>query len=285
MASSKIRILLDMIKFEHTVFALPFAYLGMVLGARGWPDFATWAWITLAMVGARTYAMTLNRLLDRDIDSRNPRTSGWALPAGRVRIREAVALALLALGAFFVAVFMLPELCQKLWPIVLVPMTFYSLAKRFTWACHLLLGTCLGLAPLGAWVATTGTLPPAAVLALGLAVTFWTAGFDIIYSCQDYSFDLKELLHSIPVRFGIPRALRCAKLLHALTVLLLLVMGMGFSLGPAYYAGLALIALFLLYENRVVRPDDLSRLNLSFFTLNGLVSLLALISTLVSLAG
>lgn len=283
MVLRKARILLDMIKFEHTVFALPFAYLGMVLGVRGLPDLATFIWITCAMVGARSYAMVINRILDRAIDKKNPRTRHWPLPAGIVGMGEAVGLGIAALALFFLSVIMLPSLCHALWPVVLLPMTIYPLTKRFTALCHFVLGFCLGLAPLGAWVATTDTLPPTGILLLGLGVLCWTAGFDILYSCQDYEFDRQNSLHSIPVRFGIARALTLTRLLHLYTVVCFAGMGICFSLGMLFYVGLGVIALFLGYENSIVSPDDLSRLNVSFFTVNGLVSICAFLFTLFSI--
>lgn len=271
-----------MIKFEHTIFALPFAYLGMVLGAGGLPGLSSFVWITCAMVGARSYAMALNRIYDRAIDKKNPRTQHWALPSGRIAVWEAVLLGLAALALFFLAVARLPSLCHVLWPFVLLPMTIYSLSKRFTCLCHVLLGLCLGLAPLGSWVATTNTLPPAGILVLGLAVLCWTAGFDILYSCQDYEFDRRECLHSVPARFGIKAALRLTWLLHACTILCLIGVGISFSLGPVFYAGVVIIGLFLWYENSIVSADDLSRLNVSFFTVNGFVSICAFVFTFVS---
>lgn len=283
MALRKIKILLDMIKFEHTIFALPFAYLGMVLGARGLPSFSTLLWITCAMVGARSYAMALNRICDRTIDKKNPRTRHWALPAGLVKTGEAALLGGAALALFFIAVFMLPPLCHVLWPFVLLPMTVYPLTKRFTMLCHLLLGSCLGLAPLGAWVATTNTMPHAGILLLGLGVLFWTAGFDILYSCQDVDFDRREALHSIPARYGIARALTITRILHCGTVLCLLAMGLCFSLGAVFYAGVVVVGGFLWYENSILSPTDLSRMNVSFFTVNGLVSICAFLFTSVSI--
>lgn len=281
--TKKIKTILEMIKFEHTIFALPFAYLGMVIGAGGFPNLSTFLWITLAMVGARSYTMALNRLFDLDIDKKNPRTSSWAMPQGLVTVKETIALAIVAVAVFLVSVYMLPSLCHKLWPVVLLPMTVYSLIKRFSYLSHFFLGFCLGLAPLGSWVATTNTLPPPGILALGLGVMFWTTGFDIIYSCQDYDFDKNEGLHSIPVHFGIKKALRCSKILHALTALFLLFLGISFSLGIIFYAGVALIALFLWYENKIVRSDDLSRVNVSFFTINGFVSIFIFVFTFMSI--
>ncbi len=273
---------LEMIKFEHTVFALPFAYLGMVLGARGVPEFFTFLLITLAMVGARSFTMALNRLFDLDLDRKNPRTSGWPLSRGLVTVGETILLSIVSLAVFFVSVYLLPPLCHKLWPFVLLPMAFYSFTKRFTCFCHLFLGLCLGLAPLGAWVAVTNELPVTGIYILGLAVMFWTAGFDIIYSCQDYRFDLQEGIHSIPVRFGIRTALKFARLFHGLTIIFLVCLGVSFSFGIIYYTGIFFIALFLWYENRIVSPEDLSRVNISFFTLNGFVSIFTFILTFVS---
>jgi 4-hydroxybenzoate polyprenyltransferase len=278
----KIRIILELIKFEHTIFALPFAYLGMVLGARGIPDISTLIWITLAMVGARSYAMAVNRLFDKDIDSRNPRTMLWPLAQGQITVLETLTFAFVSLILFLIAVYSLPPLCHMLWPVVIVPMTIYSLAKRFTYLSHFFLGLCLGLAPIASWVAVTNSLPTIGVLALGFAVMFWTTGFDIIYSCQDYDFDKKEELYSIPVRFGMDAALKLTKLLHALTVVLLFFVGIHFSLNFIYYFGVMLIALFLWYENSIVTPTDLSRVNVSFFAINGFVSIFGFVFTYLS---
>jgi 4-hydroxybenzoate polyprenyltransferase len=268
-----------MIKFEHTIFALPFAYLGMILGAKGLPDLSTFILITLAMVGARTYAMALNRLFDLDIDKKNLRTKDRALPKKTVTKTEAIILTLAALLLFFAAAYLLPPLCLKLWPAVIIPMTFYSLAKRFTWLCHFLLGMCLGLAPFGSWIAVTGTMPNTGVYLLGLAVMFWTTGFDIIYSCQDHAFDRKQKLHSAPVRFGIKNSLFITKALHTLTIILLVLCGISFSLGMIYYLGIAIVAVFLFYENTIISENDMSRVNAAFFTANGFVSIIAFIFT------
>ena len=278
----KLKIILQMIKFEHTIFALPFAYLGMVLGAQGVPEFYTFFWITVAMVGARSYAMAVNRLADRGIDTRNPRTRNWPLPQGAITVLETSVFVLCAILLFVIAAFKLPFLCHVLWPVALIPMTIYPFLKRFTFLSHFVLGISLGLAPLGAWIAVTNTFPPAGIFALGFAVSVWTAGFDIIYSCQDYEFDKQEGLHSVPVHFGIDRALGLTKILHTLTVVLLLVVGMSFSLGVIFYTGIFLIAIFLWYENRIIKPYDLSRVDLSFFTLNGFVSIGAFVFTFLS---
>jgi 4-hydroxybenzoate polyprenyltransferase len=181
-----------------------------------------------------------------------------------------------------IAAFMLPSLCHVLWPVALIPMTIYPFLKRFTFLSHFVLGISLGLAPLGAWIAVTNIFPTVGIFSLGFAVSVWTAGFDIIYSCQDYEFDRHEGLHSIPVQFGIGMALNITKILHGLTVVFLLLVGMSFSLGVIYYIGVIFIAIFLWYENRIIKPDDLSRVDLSFFTLNGFVSIVAFLFTFIS---
>ncbi len=270
---AKTRVILDMIKFEHSIFALPFAYLGMVLAADGIPAGAAVLWVTLAMIGARSFAMALNRVLDLKVDRRNPRTASRALPQGLVSIAEVFVFLCASLAVFFTAVVMLPPLCHRLWPVVLVPMALYSLTKHVTWLCHFVLGLCLALAPAGAWVATAGTLPPAGLWLLALGVLFWTAGFDIIYSTQDYDFDRSQGLHSVPVRFGIAAALKTAQLLHGVTVLLLCTAGAVLGLGPVYYLGMAAVAGFLWYENSIISPGNLSRIQSSFFTMNGCVSI------------
>ena len=278
----KLKIILQMIKFEHTIFALPFAYLGVVLGAQGVPDFYTFFWITAAMIGARSYAMAVNRLADRSIDTRNPRTRNWPLPQGAITVLETSVFVLCAILLFVIAAFKLPSLCHVLWPVALIPMTIYPFLKRFTFLSHFVLGISLGLAPLGAWIAVTNIFPTAGIFSLGFAVSVWTAGFDIIYSCQDYEFDRHEGLHSIPVQFGIGMALNITKILHGLTVVFLLFVGMSFSLGVIFYTGVIFIAIFLWYENRIIKPDDLSRVDLSFFTLNGFVSIVAFLFTFLA---
>jgi 4-hydroxybenzoate polyprenyltransferase len=262
-----------MIKFEHSIFALPFAYLGMVLAAGGIPGGKAIFLVTLAMVGARSFAMALNRLLDLKIDRCNPRTATRALPQGLVSASEVFVFLGASLAVFFLAVFMLPALCHRLWPVVLAPMALYSLTKHVTWLCHFVLGLCLALAPAGAWVATANTLPPPGVWLLALGVLLWTAGFDIIYSCQDYAFDCSAGLHSVPVRFGIASALTAAKVLHALTVLLFCAAGAVLGLGPVYYIGMAAVGVFLWYENSIISAGSLDRIQSSFFTMNGCVSI------------
>ena len=249
---AKTRTILVMIKFEHSIFALPFAYLGMVLAAGGIPDVSTLVWVTLAMIGARSFAMALNRLLDVQTDRRNSRTASRALPRGLISVSEVIVFLAASLAVFFMAVVMLPSLCHRLWPVVLVPMALYSLTKHVTWLCHFVLGLCLALAPVGAWVATVNTMPPAGIWLLALGVMFWTAGFDIIYSCQDYSFDSSAGLHSVPVRFGIASALRGVKILHGLSLVLFCVAGAVLGLGLVYYLGMAATGLFLYHKNKPV---------------------------------
>jgi 4-hydroxybenzoate polyprenyltransferase len=280
---AKPRTILVMIKFEHTIFALPFAYLGMLLAEGGIPDGLTVAWVTLAMIGARSFAMALNRLLDMNTDRRNPRTASRALPRGLISIPEVLVFLAASLAAFFLAVAMLPSLCHRLWPVALFPMALYSLTKHITWLCHFVLGLCLALAPAGAWVATANTLPPLGIWLLALGVLFWTAGFDIIYSCQDYSFDVSEGLHSVPVRFGIAPALRIVKLLHAVSLVLFCGGGVLLALGPVYYLGMAATGFFLWYENSIISADNLERLESSFFTMNGFVSITIFAGAFVSI--
>ncbi len=273
-----------MIKFEHTLFALPFAYLGMVLGARGLPDLKTFLLVTLAMAGARSFAMAVNRIADRHFDGKNPRTSQRAIPKGLISVKQSLLFTLLSLGMFFVAVYFLPSLCNKLWPLVIVPMAFYSFTKRFTWATHFVLGLCLGLAPLGAWVAVTNTLPPAGILILGVAVMLWTAGFDIIYSCQDFEFDRKSGLFSVPAKFGIEKALKSARFLHLAAFILFLYTGYSFSLGNVFYAGVLLAGVFLLYENLITGSGRMDKLNTAFFTMNSMVSIILFAAGFISIS-
>lgn len=280
---AKTRTILAMIKFEHSVFALPFAYLGMLLAKGGIPDGATIVWVTLAMIGARSFAMALNRLLDVSTDRRNPRTASRALPRGLISISEVIVFLGASLGVFFLAVYMLPSLCHWLWPVVLLPMALYSLTKHVTWLCHFVLGLCLALSPAGAWVATVNTLPPAGIWLLALGVMLWTAGFDIIYSCQDFSFDCSAGLHSVPVRFGISTALRIVKILHVLSIILFCAAGAALALGPVYYLGMAATGLFLWYENSIIAADNLTRIESSFFTMNGFISITIFVCAFVSI--
>ncbi|MDI6689697.1 MAG: UbiA-like polyprenyltransferase [Actinomycetota bacterium] len=282
MGLNKISLFFQTIKFEHTVFALPFAYMSAFLAVEGIPAFRDFFWITMAMVGARTLAMSLNRLIDKEIDARNPRTSQRALPRGLLSTREMVLFSLISFFVFMMAVYELAPLCRYLWPLVIIPFVVYPYTKRFTWTSHFLLGLCLGLAPLGAWVAIRNGLSLVPIL-LGLAVCFWVAGFDIIYSCQDVRVDREQGLYSIPARFGIKKGLQVTALLHVLTVIFLIGVGLSMGAGIFYYLGVTVVAFLLAYENRLVSPDDLSRVNEAFFTTNGFISILMFVFTVLSL--
>ncbi|OFW32674.1 MAG: 4-hydroxybenzoate octaprenyltransferase [Candidatus Aquicultor primus] len=261
-----------MIKFEHTIFALPFAYMGMVLAANGLPRIAEIFWITVAMVGARSFAMAINRYIDREIDARNPRTEDRAIPAGKLNNNYVLMFSAISLAIFFVATYQLAPLARLVWPAIVFPFLIYSYTKRFTWLSHVVLGVSLGLAPIAAWIAITNGLSWP-VVALGAAVTLWVAGFDIIYACQDIDFDRKDKLFSIPAVFGVQKALLVTRTFHVLTVGLLFTVGVAFNLGVVYYIGVAITALLLAYENRMVKADDLSKVNMAFFTINGFISL------------
>jgi len=271
-----------MIQFEHTIFALPFAFMGAVMAARGLPPWSRTVWILLAMVGARSAAMTFNRLVDHPYDARNPRTANRPLVTGSLSRRFAWVFLFASCGLFFAAAALLNRLTLVLSFPVLGLVLGYSYAKRFTWATHLLLGAALGCAPLGAWIAVRGEIHLAPSI-LGLAVLCWTAGFDIIYSCQDADFDREAGLHSIPRRWGIPTALSLARALHLLMILALLGVGHLLSLGTLFHLGIAGTVALLIYEHSLVRPNDLSRVNRAFFTVNGYVSVFLFLMTLADL--
>lgn len=279
---SKTRTFLEMIKFEHSIFALPFALTAVFLATAGNPGLTDLFWIVVAMVGARSLAMTLNRLLDHRIDGANPRTASRALPAGLLSRKEVWGFAALSLAILLAAVTRLHPICRFLWPPVVLLFVLYPYTKRFTWACHFVLGLCLGLAPMGAWVAVTGDLS-SPIWILGLAVALWTAGFDIIYACQDIDIDRRQGLFSIPSRFGPAASLTLARLLHFASLLLFLATGVVFRLEGAYYAGIFVVALLLVYEHRLVSPRDLSRLDMAFFTMNGVIAALFFLFTAVDL--
>jgi 4-hydroxybenzoate polyprenyltransferase len=275
---ARVRMTLDMIKFEHSVFALPFALTGAMLA---WRDAAfvsdgigvKLAWIVLAMVAARSAAMAFNRLLDAEIDARNPRTSSRHIPAGLLSRQFAWGFTIIASIAFVAASAALNPLCLKLSPVALGIVFFYSFTKRFTSLSHLVLGFSLGIAPAAAWIAIRATLD-SRILWLTAAVTLWTAGFDMIYSCQDYDFDRRSGLHSIPRRFGIAGALWMARVMHAGMIVCLALLIISFGLSWPSWAGLALVAALLIYEHSLVKADDLTRVNAAFFTVNGWVSML-----------
>ncbi len=261
----------SLVKIEHTVFALPFAYIGALLCLRSVPSAHDLVWITLAMVGARSLAMSLNRIVDAEIDARNPRTETRELPSGVLSRLQVVAFCLLAFGVYLLACFQLDPVVRWLWPIPLVGFVVYPYLKRFTWLSHLWLGAVDGLAPVGAWIAITGRLPWEA-WALGAAVAVWIAGFDLFYSLFDREVDLEQGLHSVAVRFGVSGAFWGARLLHVATVALLAAVGLGLGLGWLYWLGVVAVAVLLGYEHSLVRPGDLRRLDAAFFTVNGVIS-------------
>lgn len=261
-----------LVRLEHTVFALPFAYVGALLAVDAWPGLASMAWITVAMIGARTLAMGLNRLIDAEIDARNPRTAGRELPSGALTRAQVAALCGLALAVYLVAVFQLEPIVRWLWPIPVVFFVVYPYLKRVTWLCHLWLGASLGLAPVGAWVAVTGELPWQA-WALGAAVCLWVAGFDLFYALFDLEHDLAAGLYSWATRFGVRGVFVGARVMHAGSVALLAAVGAGLDVGAWYWLGVAVVAALLVYEHALVRPDDLRRLDAAFFTVNGVLSI------------
>ena len=265
----------SLVKLEHTVFALPFAFVGMLLALGVIPDAADWLWVTVAMVGARTLAMGLNRLIDAELDARNPRTASRELPVGSLSRAQVSVLCALALALFLAAVFQLDPLVRWLWPVPVTLFVVYSYLKRITWLCHTWLGVSLGLAPVGAWVAVTGELPWQA-WALGGAVGLWVAGFDLFYSLFDAEHDRELGLHSWAVRYGESGVFLGARLHHLGTVVLLAVVGLGLDVGEPYWLGVVAVAALLAYEHALVRPGDLRRLNAAFFTVNGVISIVFL---------
>jgi 4-hydroxybenzoate polyprenyltransferase len=267
------RLFASLVKVEHTVFALPFAYVGALLAVEGVPAGADLLWITVAMVGARSLAMGLNRLIDTELDARNPRTAGRELPSGRLTRGQVVVFCLGSLVIFLVAVWQLDPLVRWLWPIPVAGFVVYPYLKRFTWLSHFWLGAVDGLAPVGAWVAITGELPWQA-WALGGAVACWVAGFDLFYSLLDLTIDRQQGLHSWATRWGVDGVFRGARVLHAATVGFLVLAGLGLDVGVFYWLGVAAVAALLVYEHSLVRPGDLRRLDAAFFTVNGVISLM-----------
>jgi 4-hydroxybenzoate polyprenyltransferase len=273
----KVRTTLEMIKFEHSVFALPFALTGAVLAVRGWPGWRELGWIVVAMVAARSAAMTFNRIADLRFDALNPRTRRRALPAGRLSLRFAVGFTLLSCVVFVFSAYEVNRLAFELSPVALSAVLGYSYAKRFTWFSHLVLGICLGISPVAAWIALRADLKPG-ILLLGGAVALWVAGFDMIYACQDVEFDRVQGLASFPSRFGIPAALRGSAALHAVMIGTLILVARLEHLGWLAGVGLAAVAGLLAYEHWLVKPNDLSRVNAAFFTLNGYISVLLFVT-------
>jgi 4-hydroxybenzoate polyprenyltransferase len=267
-----------MIKIEHTLFALPFAFLGAVLAANGLPTLRQLLWIVVAMVGARSAAMAFNRIADRNIDARNPRTATRALPAGLLSVGFVWAFTLVSAAVFLIAAAMLNRLTLLLAPVALASVLLYSFTKRWTQFSHIVLGWCLSIAPTGAWIAVRGDIGSAIPLLLSLVVLLWTAGFDVLYACQDYDFDRREGLRSIPARVGIARALWIARTLHAGALAALVALYVISGLGPVAFAGVIATGALLVYQHRLVRADDLGRLNAAFFTTNAFVSVILLVT-------
>jgi len=272
--AKNVRTTLEMIKIEHTLFALPFAFLGAVLAANGLPTLRQFLWITLAMVGARSCAMAFNRIADREIDARNPRTRNRSLPAGALSVNFVWAFTIISAALFFIAAAMLNRLTLILAPIALCSILLYSYTKRWTFLSHLVLGWCLAIAPAGAWVAVRGALDSPVPFLLSLVVMLWTAGFDVLYACQDYEFDHAEGLHSIPEKVGIARALWIARLFHAGAFGALVALYLMTNLGVLAIVGVIGTGALLVYQHTLVRATDLSRLNAAFFTTNAFVSLI-----------
>jgi len=273
----------EFVKFEHTIFALPFAYLGAVLAQGGIPPFSKWLWITLAMVGARSAGMALNRIIDRDLDAKNPRTKNRALQTGRIQLSQAKTLVFFSSILLLVSAWKLNPFCLLLFPAALLILAAYSYAKRLTWATHFVLGIVLACAPIGGWLAVQGKVSFLPLL-LGGSVIFWVAGFDIIYACQDMGFDRTFGVQSIPARFGLDRALLFSTLFHLVSIFLLALIGITGKLGLFFWFGWALSSLFLLIEHRLISSRNLSRVNQAFFVMNGWVSVVLFVSLLVDKA-
>ncbi len=277
---NKIKIFLEMIKFPHTVFALPFAFTGAVLAARGLPTAYQALWIAMAMVGARTAAMGLNRLIDAEIDARNPRTSGRAIPAGLLGKSTVAVFIILSLALFLYSAYRLNDLCLYLSPVAVALLVLYSYCKRFTSLSHLVLGLCLAAAPVGAWIAIRGSIDAPAAL-LGLGVLFWVAGFDVLYALQDLDFDRSAGLHSIPARLGVSGSLRVARLFHLVMPVILLVLFFVMHLGYPFLAGILVCSILLIHEHRLLRGGDLKKLDAAFFNINGYISVAIFAFTLI----
>ncbi len=277
-----IRTFLETIKFSHTVFALPFALTGALLAARGIPDTVSLLWIVAAMVGSRTMAMGLNRLIDAEIDAANPRTRSRAIPSGKLGKGTVAVCIGFAAALFLAAAHQLNPLCFRLAPAALLVLTLYSYCKRFTAMSHLVLGLCLAGAPLGAWIAIRGSVGPVP-LVLGLAVLLWVAGFDILYALQDLEFDRARGLHSIPARLGVRGSLRIARLFHLAALALLAYVSVPAVLGVTYLAGVAVAGALMAYEHWLVRDGDLTRLDAAFFTMNGYISMVVFVFTLLEI--
>jgi 4-hydroxybenzoate polyprenyltransferase len=276
----RITLYLRMIKFSHSVFALPFALTSALIAAGGAPTLKQLFWIIVAMAAARSGAMGLNRVIDREIDAANPRTAGRELPRGAIGIGEAVLFVLISFAVLIAAAFMLNPLCLMLSPVAVGVLVLYSYTKRFTWFSHFVLGLAISAAPLGAWIAVRGAFDPPIIL-LAVAVIFWLAGFDVLYALQDLEFDRSYGLYSIPQRFGIGRSLLVARSLHLISFLLLVATGRVFGLGGFYWAGMILTAGLFVYEHSLISEHDLGKLDLAFFNMNGYISMTVFLFTLL----
>lgn len=278
----KLKLFLQMIDFKHTLFGLPFAYLGAFLAVMGMPDLKDLWWITVAMISARTAALCLNRLIDREIDRANPRTKDWVMASGKLSARKVWIAVFIFFALLFYSAYQLNLLCVKLAPLAVAVLWIYSYTKRFTWWCHLILGLAIGMGPIGSWIAITGSFDFEPFL-LGLAVAFWIGGFDIMYACQDIEFDRRYGLKSIPARFGEEGALKFSAFFHVLTIVFFVLNGLLFSLGFYYYLGIIFAAFVLLYEHRLVKPGNLEKVNLASFVINRYVGLIIFGATLVDI--
>jgi len=295
--AEKSKVFLELVKFEHSIFALPYAYIGALYGAAvvymkwvassqgppaaqpstwvtgtGWPTFASLLWITVVMIGARAFAFVINRAVDKEIDARNPRTAGRAIPAGMVNATELWVFSAVMLAVYLFGVWQLAPITRWLWPIPLAAFVIYPYTKRFTPLCHYWLGLCLGLAPVGGWVAVGAPISDPAPWVLGVAVLLWTAGFDIIYATQDVECDVRDGVHSMPADYGVGPALVQTRVAHVLTIVLLAAGGYLAGAGMMWFVGVAVAAALLLYENVIVSARDLSRVNSAFFTVNGIIA-------------
>ncbi|HOW87278.1 MAG TPA: UbiA-like polyprenyltransferase [Candidatus Omnitrophota bacterium] len=277
---AKAAVFLEMIKFEHSVFALPFAYLGLFFGVGGVPDFFLFFWVTVAMVSFRTMAMAMNRLLDRALDAENPRTQGRALPQKKIRVRSVWIATAVSLLVFEISAYLLGPLCFALSPVPVFLAGVYPFTKRFTWLSHFVLGLILGIAPYGAWIAATGKFGWAPMF-LTIGVMCWVAGFDMIYALQDIDFDMKKGLFSFPSRFGIAATLKFTRLLHAASVFCWFAAGFLAGMGICYWVGLIVVTGFLIRENQLVRSFGVSKINEAFFLTNAVVSIVLFVSVVL----
>ncbi len=281
MVKNKAALYLGMIKISHSVFALPFAFTGAILAASGIPTFKQILWIAVAMVSARSGAMGLNRIIDREIDAKNPRTKNREIPSGKIRVKDAILFTILSFAILLIAAYNLNPLCVKLSSLAIAALFLYSYTKRFTWLSHFVLGIAISAAPLGAWIAVRGTFD-LDIIPLSIAVVFWLAGFDILYALQDMEFDKKHGLYSIPRRFGIKTSLALSRIFHLITWVLLVATGVIFDLNYLYLIGMIVVAGLLVYEHLLIKSDDQSNLNMAFFNMNGYISIAVFLFTLIA---